>query len=85
MAKKLSDRLYELHGDDMEGMMSSGKKKVDTHRKKNPDTRTQAQKEKDAAGRAESRKWKEQRDEAQRQQLEEFLKNRGTSKPRGGN
>ena len=36
MAKKLSDRLYELHGDDMEGMMSSGKKKVEKYKKENP-------------------------------------------------
>ena len=37
MAKKLSDRLYELHGnDDMEGMMSSAKKKVDKYKTENP-------------------------------------------------
>jgi len=69
--------------EEMEGMMSDSKAKIDKYRKANPDTRTDTQKAKDHADFLERRKWKEQREEAQRQQIERFIKNQGTSSPRG--
>jgi len=70
--------------EEMEGMMSDSKTKIDKYRKANPDTRTAEQKAKDHADFLERQKWKKQREEAQRQQLERFIKNQGTSNPRGG-
>ena len=69
--------------EEMEGMMSDSKTKIDKYRKANPDTRTAKQKEKDHADFLERQKWKKQREEAQKQQLERFIKNKGTSDPRG--
>ena len=64
--------------------IARSKKKIADHERKNPDTRTDTQKTKDHADFLERQKWKKQREDAQRQQIERFIKNKGTSNPRGG-
>jgi len=68
---------------EMEDFIKESKKKI-AALPKTKDTRTAEVKARDKAFDNEAAEWKRQREEAQKQQLERFIKNQGTSSPRGG-
>ena len=65
---------------EMEDFITESKKKI-AALPKTTDTRTPDEIARDKAFNKEAAGWKKQREEAQKQQLERFIKNQGTSGP----